>query len=561
MYSISIATRTMKQFTLDGVQIVRAYVEDSIRIRDKLTGDITFYGDDFDFLLQQKESDIFELDFSLMIGDEVIYTSKISLNGEWLLIQKKCILPVEQYDQYTDILDGIDRVFRVAPNKPYSTILPVSDINKDETWILWETGDSPSFSISGFTYIGYAASNSDYDEWDEYTTYYPAQMTQDVDETGNTGYFGSTSFRPVYCIIGLTKYRSVTENKNIYPTSPDNDAWIEAGVIYTKKFCRLYSDSGMRFDGSIQWGNFKDWQIGGCTSEAQQFNFEGRDIVDFINNILSIIDPGLTVADIDVPFLQSKDVVLYTDDGISVDFTLEKALNVFYILFNADWRINSGKIEFKEPSQLQQTIKGSYQDYPYQYINRIFSKDWSSEVFTDDLNKAIKREWLEVGKEIREVQDEFSPHTYTYKTPYDTENNFLNSDVEVDIAYASRERSELITALSIDSASGTIKNTIGEYNGLQLYNGDFSLRRLMQICYNSGRPYDKAVLAADTWDYKEDVTLIEAPYFECEIDIPLNRQDLIDFDYLVTTYFGDMYIKSITVDLSSGRSKLKLAKQ
>ena len=101
MYSIYAninGMQEMQQASLEGCSLIRYRDEDSIRVRDKLDGEITFWGNSS---AQLRGVTVSQTECEIQKDGIVIYTGMLQMRGTWFEESNKCMLGVEIQDEYS----------------------------------------------------------------------------------------------------------------------------------------------------------------------------------------------------------------------------------------------------------------------------------------------------------------------------------------------------------------------------------------------------------------------------------------------------------------------------
>ena len=128
MYDLYISTSKtsafdkMGSYSFEGVRLVRYRDGESIRVRDKVDGDITFYGQDYKRLLSYRSLQMDQVFAYIELNGNKLIDFVIMMDGIWREAENVCQLPSHTDDNYTDLIQNSDRKLRYN-SQPFTKFL------------------------------------------------------------------------------------------------------------------------------------------------------------------------------------------------------------------------------------------------------------------------------------------------------------------------------------------------------------------------------------------------------------------------------------------------------
>jgi len=553
MYTLKVSLTSgiteLQQVTFEGVALENFYESGSIRLRKRLTGDITFFGDAYKSLLNEKIAEVLRLKVYLYLDSGEIYSGMLQLQGEWRLNENVCILPVEIDDNYTLLLQGIDTKFSFNPVQVNShSIVQVSsrDQMQGGVNIMNIYHDDPETEFSG----------SVSPHPNEYDPAYLYRKARDIGKGVADNQYYSGYRNQSFCKVGTQFiYAALNDGPLVHPDEPDQNDWvrIRGSDDYNGFPLMKQLKSEIRFNGAI----LSDYQNQWVKPSLEPSGDVTWDMVtislwDMLESSLQGIDPSITMGSWDF-----GELYVYSNNGESFDLTLSDIIGIYKTLFNVDWMLDQKVFEFKTVTQVIPEQPLGYAQQPYQYVDRVLGKDWSSQVFQYDLKDKIRRFSLEIDKDSFYL--DFIKTNISFDTFYTEAMDMVASTFVLDIAKLTTSKSDKI-AVILQDGTGFMFNDYG-LEDFYTYNIGLSLYEIVKNYYKYDQPFSKGELWQVHPVYGEPIDLIKAYNETVTIDIPMDDPDLIDFGYYLKSSFGDLKVLQVSTLLDNQKTVINAARQ
>ncbi len=515
MYKVNIQLATgwheMQNYSLEGCSLVRYRHDETLRQRDKLTGNVKFFGDDATLLAGQTA---YYLNCQVITDSQIVLYGRFAINRNYDINEHYIILTFDENDNYTNILRDIDKDFGARAKGitlPYTTYLDVINYGA----IRDATVPTPTdYSLCDLIYT--------VPNWDSSIAYIAAnEIVQDEVWEGKD--IDTTFAR----FAGLN-YVAVRANVNSEPSLTNAD-WVNIlDVSIFKQERSDYFIDGWAYEEDLQY-----YYTASCTTRGITVILNGYDLFLTLSYIISGL--GYTV-DKDNYLNYIKDnypdqvgvLVYYGEAG--KELSLKDCIDIYKYLFNVEWVLDGNEFMFKHPSEVNLAVPEPYASYPAYYIDRNLGKDWSSSRFIADVKTQIYKEEFKAGKSEDDI---------IYDTPF--EDVFTRElAAEFDISYGLQEANDVERVICF--YTGTTATEIVQVDQITEH-------------YNYDRPYAIGEINGIEYEFVKSYTV------DCTITIPYSRQNLIDFDYLIKTSFGDLRVNEINVNLQNANSTIKAASQ
>lgn len=544
----------ISQATFEGCSLIRYRDADSIRVRDKFDGSIIFYGDAYRMLLSEKGNDKLRLACRIYLGGEVIFSGQLQLQGEWWLDENKCMLQIDIDDDYAKILANLDTVIRRRPfNVNSRSLVNVSYREQMQSG----SGEFSEYQLDPETWFtGEAFNSATVDDYNPEKTYLKART---LETSGNVRYF--SGYKESYCKGGqpYVFFAALRTGQLADPGDINQRDWVAVNGSTdlgtgTGGFPKMGQvTSNMIFNHAILSDYIGPHWAFGTTDSASlvyQADLPTINLKEHLSDAINIVDDSITMGDWDF-----GELYIYSINDEYFDLKLSEILDIYIMLFNLDWVLENKVFIMKtftesEPAMPDKTLE-------YQYINKIFAKDWSSQALRYDLAGKVNKFSLEIDTEAKVI--DFDKTIIAYDTFYQNSNNITNNTFVLDIAAATTRDANEIVIIKQD-VTGWLINGEG-MEELYVYNLGLSVYNLVEDNYKYGRPYNFGVLQLTHGAFKKDIDLIKDYHETFEIKIPYNKQTVLDFGYYLVSKYGNLKINELTIDLSSQSAIIKASKQ
>lgn len=586
MYRIEIQFTTgwqfVEQVSFEGCSLQRYRDENSVRIRDKLDGSITFYGDTYKNLLVEKNNNVIQLNCKIYLNSDEIYSGKLQLRGEWAERSNKCLLIVEIQDEYTTILRNIDiehDYIRPKYNVQLKTNVQIEVRKAFQMRAIHASGGEDSPHITFLWHFCDGASVDVIEKFDYYKYY---TKTDYVLDATNEGYMSKPeNVKEQFCWIlsalGEKRFFACTEDSlGNYPPGDlgfSNEHWRLVGSGLTKPPQAYWMGqryAAFKFEDAEFSDDDKEWQRGGCDEGQTIENLTAPTLYYYLSDMIGRADPAIQI-DFSTffPYLDAtsptyKNLAVYTNQwkdekGLTqyadAKYKLSDLIAIYMSVFDCDWRLEGGVFVFRHKSEHPQIPDASK---PYQFVDSIFSKDWSFEGFNSDLKFNVYRESFTIGTSEKKY---FEQQLLDYDNNLQDKLDYTNTNFEIDLIILSQSPKDTSKICILKyNANGWVPSGVSP-SGVFSYNADMKLSTLVKLFHTYRRPFTPGILSGVLFGDPVTLSLDLAYLWNNEITIPYNDQRLLDFDYLLVTSFGNLRINQISVDLQSQKATISAAKK
>lgn len=582
MYKIQIEFTTgwqfVEQVSFEGCSLQRFRDEDSIRVRDRLDGSITFYGSAYESL--EAETAI-QLNCKLYLDNDQIYSGKIQLRGEWHERSKKCMLAVELQDEYTTLLRNLDiehdygypRFNTQLTTKVYVTVRNAfqmravtlsGGVNTPHETDLWKHCSSGNKGII--------------EEWHHQKEFFQTDYKL-IASNGHDGYMSLPENITVQFCWKLDpgfikKYYACKKYSigNTPPVGTSNDYWQEVGddFLFPNAYTMGQRFAPFKFNDAIYSETDKEWQRRGCDGSLETTGFSAPKLYNYLADMLDRADPTIQISFagffpyLDVTNPTYKNLAVYNNEFQDLNdqyqpppskYKLSDLIGIYMTIFDCDWRLENGEFVFRHPSEIPATPAPSQ---TYQFINSVFNKDWSVETFNSDLSNNVYRESFTIGtSELKDFEKQLLDYDNNAVEKFDYTNT--NFEIDFSLVISEPDNQSRICILKYNS-NGEVPSDFDIITGDFFYNIDMFLSKLVKLFFTHGRPFNEGILSGVTFGNPETLQLFLDYLWNNEIPIPYNDQRLLDFDYLIVTSFGNLKVDQLSINLASQSAIITAAK-
>lgn len=554
MYDVKINTSTGVQsitgYSLINCSLNRFYDSDSIRLRTKVDGGIIFYGSAYAELQKLRDAGKLQTELYIELNNVRIYSGQLQLQGIWKANENLCELSVLIDDEYTLLLKNIDREFAFGTANEASK----TQVQCTEAFQIQSVNE---LNVTGVFPDQETAWCNEYYTSDAINVYNPEHYYKAIRNLGkdnNDRIYYSGDNRS-YSRVGAQTFAALKTGILVSPTDTEQREWVE--VFSTDSgFPKMRQITApITFANSIL-SDYNDlWVLGSCgASLSQQWYFGTANLKDALAFALDEVDNSITMGAWDL-----GNIFVYPNLATSFKLKLSEVIDIYKTLFNVDWRLENGEFWFRTFTESQPKQPTSYTNNEFQYIDRVFSKDWSTDIFSFDIKDKVHETSVEV--DLNPSYADFGKSVIKYDTFFEDTQPLTNSSFVLDIAQLTTSREDGIAVIKQDGAGFMINGYGLDGIDFYVYNLGLSLYELMKNDYKYGRPFNLGELSLNGWAFKQEIDLIADYNKECEINIPYINPFVIDFSLYLKTSFGDLKCIEMKTNLSSAITVITGGKQ
>lgn len=596
MYSYEVRLTTgwtiLNDISVSGVELIRYYEDRSPRLRDKTGGNVTIYGNDYQKLHNEKQAGNIVLPFKIKFNNETLLEPFLWLYGEWSERSAICSLSIENEDDYTELLRNMDASHSFTLNgEPDQFSALIRYCNMTNQIIPYKVVQQQGNA-------GLLTTPYEGDNWEFCYQWIPGnascpEFQPDYNYIAGTRVYDAGGSAILQGVLEESFYRSgneyyVCKETHHSGSTPDSGKFYLLTELW--EMGRHYSP--IKFDGAdgIDEDQNNAYYIAGCSTpsiEHSLTNMKCFDLFGVLQYLLSVTSSDITIKESNYfPYLAAtqpniENLYLYYNVKIdyatdkdtnteSVTISLSDVLEIYKTLFNVDWKLVNKEFIFVHPSEFVQDLPPHIVNYEYNYFDRIFSKDFSNELFTDNEANKFYQEIFTIGITSELPTDNieqlnFGPMAIEYVNAYTEKMDYIVTSVETNLALFTRGQDSLSGACVVAvNPSGEVISTLSITLNKMIYNSELMQRNLIPKYFYDNRMFTKGTF----YPLNDDnnvinpvvVDLIKTRDYSTEMKSPVYRQDLIDFSYLVKTSFGNLVPWELKIDLQSSGSNLTAGK-
>jgi hypothetical protein len=543
----------------DNAKLINQRDGESLRFIKKLTGQLKFYGTEYDALVTLS-ADYLQVPLRIKIDSTVIFTGNIQLFGKSNTLAKTADLSVaDENDLYTKIKANLNMKFPNTGNQATSTSFTIE-------WDTWQDHLGQGF-LDGI--IGTNIPPDDYAEteetvasiaaWDSGKAYIEAQeIDTDLWQGDFADCFSRKNSKSYVCIQSNTNKDPETEPT--YWALLDNAGF--AG--YKQERGDFNNEDGDFTYDSVNYYYHRASLTTGAFSRVMNKAFRVFSIIkECLRKISTDIDIYETTGGGNTgffPYLENIHLgsnggylfYHYFSDKINEieDITLNDLLEFVKICFDAEWKIEGTTFVFRHISEAPSNV-GAAAIYDFTTYK---NKDWTVYDQETKIEDKIQKETWKIGDSQKQ---DFENIEVVYENDYENNKDF-STNFETDIKWFLTKDSGKAIVLCYKLASiYYMKNTTGFLSGELAYNGYLAPGNLFNDHLKDARPFATGMLINNDTEYnftkkKNTVVNLKYPVFDFE--------DLDIENYLIATHNGNLFVEEININLSDGIAEIKAVK-
>lgn len=511
--------------------------EANVRVRDNLSGSLTFLGTEYTALDTLTELIV---PIRVKVDSVVRLTGQLSLQGKYDTIGKEVELTFEQDDQYTTMLQNMDvevalkQLFLITIDQDYTSQLEVRGQAV-------EFAGTPSFAtFDGYSNCGQESPNV----WNAGITYIAANITGSSPNTMYSTAVGD--FNNVYVRVGGSWYASLQSNNLNNPPASSPTYWDRIDEPYA--FKREYAD--FQFDEDATYSVSNDyWFKAGCTTDSYTFNQDSALLFDVLEDLLAEADSAITITAgtyctyFNTYFTYFLNLYIYSFED-EPKAKLSNILDMFKVVFNLDWYLDSSKnFFFKHPREINKTV-GVGDQYN---LETYLSDNWTNYIYQFALDQKVSKETWQFGVSTRldfDVQgityDNHFQDIKEYKMDFSTD--FKGAQVDQD--------GFLLMCAEMVMGNLELRNRTGLISTNTEYNGELACTRAIDDHQFYDRPFDEGTYLSTV------EALDQIAVNKVQLEVPYLRQDIIDFDNLIQTTLANLEVEELSIPLAAGMATI-----
>ncbi len=519
----------MTDYSLDGVKLKRYRMDDSIRQRDKVDGSIKFYGDDvskIQTMISGSVATLMEIDFRLYLDTTLLIEGVISAFGKYDQAREELSLDFLENDDYTELEKVMDNE---AKNVEVYDLDYYPELH---TRYFGHALDVTVPTPTGYSYCGDTVAPPNWDSTKAYQ--YAQEITTDL-------LWEAPTMNDSFVRYGNRNYVAVKNNINSQPGSAGNTDWVMIfGVTWFSQARSVFELDGYTYDEDLRM-----YTDATCSASMEVVKIAALDLFNTIEDLLPSgysIDRKNYLEYVLDNFPDEGELAIYfPEDSETGNSTIESMklsdiLGIYKSVYNVEWRLENKELIFKHPSELNQALPGPQLSFPNYYINDVLGRDWSSSEFTYNIKDKVWRETFSIGKETTRIE-----YANKYTDEYTEELNEYSLKHNVVFSKQNRDNERLKGILA--------------YSSTDQIQDELVLSTLINEHFLIDRPFDTGEVDGVS------ETLIQRYNNDCDISIAFTQQNLIDFDYLINSYYGTLYVNELSVSLDNAQTKISASRK
>lgn len=532
----------------NGGTLERIVEDDNIRVRDLVGGTLTFFGADFDTLKAILPTS--EYSFRVKLNGVVKVTGLLNLLGEYNDKEKVCKFSFTQSDQYTEILKNIDKEFSLRGYlgtpvlKPYESF--INTVNADYALgAVVGTGIVPGF-VDGLV--------NDSIQLYSATTQY-TQATLYTEDNGASLWYGDLN--DCFATNGSGGYFVAIQdnlNKDLPAIGEDNDYWAPLATTTGQIKHNVQEYADYQFDSSATYDEENNrWTLANDTFSDYVVNTYAVRMFLLLELLLTQADSTININESTYcPYFDTwtQYKKMYFTDFSNEPFTkLSDIFNMYLVIFNLDWKIDSSKnFYFVHPSEINKTVPviGTNPEY---HLNDYKGNNWTVWNYNYDFSEHINKETWQFG----ESDDEnFTIQTIDYDNSFEDDKAYTTGiQTDFKAAQTAKDGQLLMVTILTEGVQNIQSATRPVAPFTPIINGDVSTIFCVYNHHFYNRPFASGEFLGSTY------TLEQKRSNEITISVPVQDPTIWDFENLVKTDLADIELKQVTVNMDGQIAELK----
>jgi hypothetical protein len=569
----------MNSFSLEGVRLVRYRDEDSIRVRDKIQGDITFYGADYKTLLSLRDGQVDMIYAYFELSGARLIDFVIELSGTWREGENVCQLPTYNNDAYTTLKKNLNKKRRWT-GQPYTKFLQMNQGVYGHRMFQKRQVNSPGSGTNTakndelYTFCQ-SSDNNQISRFD-ITRDYKA-CTYKMGDGNGTGWMCDMTLinNSFVYVIGAPGIRWYYACKQDCKGRPPGGAFVQTAywafvgtnVTYSAAHEMGTEQSDVYLEGAKLDDVDGKWKRGGCSAGTSILisDINGVELERLFRAIIQNADNSLDLDTNYLPYItdaEKKNLVLhyqkYDGNGAWItneyEYDFEQLAAIYKAIFNVEWRIENSMVVLRHPSEFPKSASG----LPLHDVTTYFSEDFSSQEFSSQATKF----YLERFSFGKSKDPDFGAQEIVYDNTYEDISEAIVGDFDTDLVFYSslnKDRADMCI-LQYDS-SDMVLSALDISTGLMNYNLNMKLFDIIQDHHLYDRLYSKGNLRSRYDNSKEkNIQSVRKRNLKATIQTPVAASTMFDFDKYLVTNYGNLYLLEASTDLDSGVTTITASK-